>query len=217
VLNLADAQGRLARWRLRLLEIDFEVKYSPVKEHHAADVLYRLAPSSPMEGTMIQTPVPLGPGSYIGATRPDDLYGVPCFPLLDASDPPDPDLVSVDNVRAFQLEHWTDPLGEDLILETAIYLDDNGVAGTVLPNGEFSVLLPEPAHPITITAALDAPEDTCDLGSGDCPGFSPLDMESEFKAMALNIEALQSAILQEELVREQSRTRTDKSGLPTHA
>jgi hypothetical protein len=56
--------------------------------------------------------------------------------------------------------------------ETAIDLDDNGVAGTVLPNGEFSVLLPEPAHPVTITSALDAPEDTRDLG-GISPAFRP--------------------------------------------
>jgi hypothetical protein len=90
------------------------------------------------------------------------------------------------------------------MLDTAIDLDDNGVAGTVLLNGEFSVLLPEPTHPITITAALDAPKDTRDLGRGDFPGFSPMNMESEFKAMALSIEALPSAILQEELVREQS-------------
>jgi RNase H-like domain found in reverse transcriptase/Reverse transcriptase (RNA-dependent DNA polymerase) len=34
VLNLADAQGRLARWRLQLLEFDFEVQYSPGKAHH---------------------------------------------------------------------------------------------------------------------------------------------------------------------------------------
>jgi RNase H-like domain found in reverse transcriptase len=34
VLNLADAQGRLARWHLRLLEFDFEVEYSPGKEHY---------------------------------------------------------------------------------------------------------------------------------------------------------------------------------------
>jgi transposase InsO family protein len=90
------------------------------------------------------------------------------------------------------------------MLDTAIDLDDNGVAGTVLPNDEFSVPLHEPAHPITITAALDAPEDTRDLWRGYCPGFSPLDLESEFKAMNLSIESLPSAILQEELIREQS-------------
>jgi hypothetical protein len=149
-------------------------------------------------------PVPLGPVTDNGAIPPDDIYGVPCFHLLDASDPPDPNLVSVDGVRAFQLEHWADPLREDLMQETAIDLDDNGVAGTVIPNGEFSVLLPEPAHPVAITAALDAPEDTRDLGRGDFPGFSPLDMASECEAMALSIEALPSAILQEELIREQS-------------
>jgi hypothetical protein len=59
------------------------------------------------------------------------------------------------------------------MLDTAIDLDDNGVAGTVPPNGEFSVLLPEPTHPITITAALDAPEDTRDLGGGIAPAFRP--------------------------------------------
>jgi RNase H-like domain found in reverse transcriptase len=42
VLNLSDAQGRLARWRLRLLEFDFEVEYSPGKEHHGADNMSRL-------------------------------------------------------------------------------------------------------------------------------------------------------------------------------
>jgi hypothetical protein len=91
-------------------------------------------------------PVPLGPVPDNGAIHPGDLYDVPCFPLLDASDPPNHNLVSVDDVRAFQLEHWANPLGEDLMKETAIDLDDNGVAGNVLPNGEFSVLLPEPAH-----------------------------------------------------------------------
>jgi hypothetical protein len=149
-------------------------------------------------------PVPLGPVPDNGAIHPDDLYGVPFFPLVDASDPPDPNLVSVDDFRPFQLEHWADPLGEDLMQETAIDLDDNGVAGTVLPNGEFSVLLPEPAHPVTITAALDAPEGTRDLGRGDFPGFPTLYMASECKEIALSIEALPSAILQEELIREQS-------------
>jgi hypothetical protein len=39
VLNLADAQGRLTRWRLRLQEFDFEVLYLPGKSHHAADIM----------------------------------------------------------------------------------------------------------------------------------------------------------------------------------
>jgi hypothetical protein len=119
--------------------------------------MYRLAPSPPTEEKKLSTPVPLGPVTDTGATRLDDIYEVPCFPLLDASDPPDPDLVSVDDVGVFQLEHWTESLGEYLMLETAIDLNDNGVAGTVLPNGEFPVQLPEPTLAITITAALDAP------------------------------------------------------------
>jgi transposase InsO family protein len=49
VLNLADAQGRLARWRLRLLEFDFEVEYAPGKEHHAADTMSRLLPPARTE------------------------------------------------------------------------------------------------------------------------------------------------------------------------
>jgi hypothetical protein len=118
-------------------------------------------------------PVPLGSVLDNNAIHPDDLYGVPRFPLLDASDLPDPNLVSVDDFRAFQLEQWANTLGEDLMQETAIDLDDNGVDGTVLPNGKFSVLLPEPAHPVTITAGLDAPEDTRDLRRGIALSFRP--------------------------------------------
>jgi hypothetical protein len=193
VLNLADAQGRLARWRLRLLEFYFEVEYSPGKEHHAADFMSRISPSPRAEETMGPMPVPLGPVTDNGAIHPDDLYGVPCFPLLHACDPPDPNLVPVDDVRAFQLEHWADPMEVDLMQETAIDLDDNGVSRILLPNGAFSVLLPDPAHPVTITAELDAPEDTRDMGRGDCPGFLTLDMASECKEMALSIEDLPSA------------------------
>ena len=61
VLNLADAQGRLARWRLRLLEFDFEVQYAPGKEHHGADTLSRLRPSDPSlaePATAVDTEIP---------------------------------------------------------------------------------------------------------------------------------------------------------------
>jgi hypothetical protein len=47
VLNLADAQGRLTRWRLRLQEFDFEVLYLPGKSHHAADIMSHLQSTEP--------------------------------------------------------------------------------------------------------------------------------------------------------------------------
>ncbi len=37
-----ESHGRLERWRLRLLEFDFEVQYRPGATHHAADVMSRL-------------------------------------------------------------------------------------------------------------------------------------------------------------------------------
>jgi hypothetical protein len=42
VLNLSDAQGRIARWRLRLLEFDYEVQYHPGALNHGADMMSRL-------------------------------------------------------------------------------------------------------------------------------------------------------------------------------
>ena len=48
VLNLSDAQGRLARWRLRLLEFDYEVQYHPGALHHGADTMSRLRSEDPV-------------------------------------------------------------------------------------------------------------------------------------------------------------------------
>ena len=42
VLNLADAKGRLARWRLRLSEFDFDVEHRAGVKHQAADALSRM-------------------------------------------------------------------------------------------------------------------------------------------------------------------------------
>jgi hypothetical protein len=61
VLNLSDAQGRLARWRLRLLDFNYEVQYSPGKHHHGADTMSRVKPSDPdvaMPSDSIDTEIP---------------------------------------------------------------------------------------------------------------------------------------------------------------
>jgi hypothetical protein len=53
VMNLSDAQGRLARSRLRLAEFTFKVEYHPGVDHHAADAMSRIphqvVPSDPSE------------------------------------------------------------------------------------------------------------------------------------------------------------------------
>jgi RNase H-like domain found in reverse transcriptase len=61
VLNFSDAQRRLTRWRLRLLEFYFEVQYATGKEHHGADTLSRLRPSDPSlvePPTAVDTEIP---------------------------------------------------------------------------------------------------------------------------------------------------------------
>ena len=42
MFNLADASNRLARWRLRLLEFDFEIRYRNGAENTVADTISRL-------------------------------------------------------------------------------------------------------------------------------------------------------------------------------
>ncbi|CAN8073881.1 unnamed protein product [Agarophyton chilense] len=42
LLNITDASSRLARWRLRLSEYDYEITYRPGIKHQAADALSRI-------------------------------------------------------------------------------------------------------------------------------------------------------------------------------
>ena len=51
LLEIAEPSGRLTRWRLRLSEFDFEVKYKKGKLNTHADALSRLQTSG---GTTIQ-------------------------------------------------------------------------------------------------------------------------------------------------------------------
>ena len=127
VLNLADAQGRLARWRLRLSEFDFEVEYSPGREHHAADFMSRRG--SPL--CSVSSPV---------SEEPSVDSDIPCF-LVDEPVPILP--ISVEQVRELQQEDPGYPsLANALTKGCSLDFDPNGNVGVVLPNGEFQLSLP---------------------------------------------------------------------------
>jgi hypothetical protein len=124
-LNLADAQGRIARWRMILLEFDFEVQYSPGKAHHGADTMSRLPSTDP---------------EIMSPHRSIDTE-IPCFTVDAAA--VDPMLLLVENLRDIQAADpsccklstlfGAHPLVED---------DDFRVLGRLLPCGHFEPELP---------------------------------------------------------------------------
>jgi RNase H-like domain found in reverse transcriptase len=135
VLNFTDAQGRLARWRLRFQEFDFEVLYLPGKSHHAADMMSRLQSIDP---------------TLSEPTDPVDI-DIPCFVVSHREDPT---LISVDTLREHQR---CDPQYDGLMSHwgwsDSMDIDSNGVIGYVYPTGEFEVIIPDTiptGHPITI-------------------------------------------------------------------
>jgi hypothetical protein len=132
VLNLSDAQGRLARWRLRLLEFDFEVKFSPGKEHHGADTMSRLQ-TEPEVQPLLDTEIP----------------------YFTVEDVEDPGLTSVEDPIEFQhMDPTCRQLFDSLIISCAVDYDSHGVIGNVLPSGEFLICRP----PTLTTSALDVTE-----------------------------------------------------------
>lgn len=58
ILSLIDSIGRLARWRLRLFEFDFDVIYRASVKHEAADTLPRLQTAGE-EDTPLKDKLPL--------------------------------------------------------------------------------------------------------------------------------------------------------------
>jgi hypothetical protein len=55
---LSDAQGRLARWRLRLAEFTFKVEYHPGIAPHAADAMSRI-PHQAVPAELIEEAIPV--------------------------------------------------------------------------------------------------------------------------------------------------------------
>jgi transposase InsO family protein len=139
ILNLSDAQGRLARWRLRLSEFDYEVQHTPGAGHHGADVMSRLQ----SEKKEIAEP-----------SEPVDV-DVPCFVIEDT---PDPSLILPDFVRNSQLAHFhTHPVLTGFGADPSIDMDNHGLIGVVRHTGEFELVIPPVDCPLPLSIVTEAP------------------------------------------------------------
>ena len=222
VLNLADAQGRLARWRLRLQEFDYEVHYLPGRSHHGADMMSRLQSTDP---------------SLCDPKSPLDT-DIPCFVVSQRDDPT---LLSVDDLRDHQ---WCDPAYQAVLSHwggcASLDMDENGVMGHVRPSGEFQVIVPD-TIPTSDTIAvvresfdLDVPtsllskrdEDATDLRRGVTPSLLPLVCSNRISplgrpkpvvpfALALALDELPREITLNELREEQERNHEIRELLAT--
>jgi hypothetical protein len=143
VLNLADAQGWLARWRLLLLEFDFEVQYSPGEAHHGADTMSRLPSTYP---------------EIMSPHRSIDTE-IPCFTVDAAA--VDPMLLLVENLRNIQAADLSCCKISTLFgAHPLVEYDDSGVLGRLLPSGHFEPELPEllrKTTPVTVVRDLPLP------------------------------------------------------------
>jgi hypothetical protein len=205
-LNLSGAQFCLARWRFRLLEFDFEVEYSPGKEHHGADTMSRL-PTSPQPEVNPDVPVP--------AIDTE----IPCFSVTDE---PAPILLTVEYIREeLQVEASYDRLSSALASASAVDYDDHGNVGLVLPSGEFQLILPTSIpnnSPVSVVQEVPYPKslarrDARHLRRGEVHGledYVPSDPQIAYPCPIpvdmdiLAIEPLPVALQVEEIVREQA-------------
>jgi hypothetical protein len=118
MLNLSDAQEILARWRLRLLEFDYEVQYSPGKHHHGADTMSRLKSSDP------EVAIPFDPVDT----------EILCFALTEGRKYPN--LLLVEDPCQLQSEDANyRELTKDMTRDPSLDFDDHGVLGWTLLSG----------------------------------------------------------------------------------
>jgi transposase InsO family protein len=130
VMNLSDAQGRLARWRLRLAEFDFHVEYRPGASNHAADTMSRLEPpAADLPEEPVDTEIPV--------LALEDAMVRDAPPVVDA----------VDLLAAQQRDAHALALRGLLTEHESWDLDDNGTLGRILPSGEFEIYVPASVRP----------------------------------------------------------------------
>jgi RNase H-like domain found in reverse transcriptase len=116
VMKLSDAQGRLARWRLRLAELDFQVEYRPGSSNHAADTMSRLEPPSP---TLLDEPIDTD---------------IPVLALEEVMSQVKSPVLSVFDLMAAQQRDTHALALRGLLTEhSSWYVDQNGTIGRILP------------------------------------------------------------------------------------
>jgi hypothetical protein len=120
VMNLSDAQGRLAQWRLRLAEFDFKVKYRPGSSNHAADTMSRLEPSAT---TLLEDLI----DTEISFLTLEEVMSQKKSPVLSV----------VDVMAAQQRDPHALALRGLLTEISSWYVDHNGAICRILSSGEF--------------------------------------------------------------------------------
>ena len=112
LLNLMDASGRLARWRLRLAEYDFNVEYRPGRVNNLADGMSRL----PTEGE----------------TKTSIDEEIPCFVVLETT------LEETDPISPMGLAGlFYDPDDQFVECPEVLALVDNDAPADPIPIEEF--------------------------------------------------------------------------------
>jgi RNase H-like domain found in reverse transcriptase len=158
VLNLADAQGRLDRWRLRLLEFDFEVQYSPGKAHHGKDTMSRLPSTDP---EIMSLPKAIDT-EILCLTVGNALLNPRLLPMEDVCD------LGADNPSCCERATF---VGAHSMVE----YDDFNIPGRPLPSEHFAPELPEIVHDATAVAVVrDRPRHLPDSPTTVCVDASLL-------------------------------------------
>jgi hypothetical protein len=141
-MNLSDAQGRLARWRLRLSEFTFKVEYHPGAAHHAADALSRL-PHQAIPPDPIEEEIPVCSVSA-QANRTSVTRDNPCaFEESSPSPIEEEPVIPMSEVFDHQcLDPTARRLQEQTVCDPSWYFDQNGLLVQYLPTDEVSLHVP---------------------------------------------------------------------------
>ena len=151
-MNLADAIRRLARWRLRLAEFDFQVEYRPGASHHAADAMSRLAQhETSVEAVDTELPV---------------------FALEASMSSPTVTVLEVENLIEEQQVDSDCVTGRERLCNDQLWdIDQKGVLGQLRSSGAFEALLQRALLDTPICPVYTLAEGGSDLRRGEQGGL----------------------------------------------